>query len=139
MSSTYISGSYDSSKIMRILYLVKKNYEWWFISLGSKLKYIFNLCIFIRSCLGYNTLMMSCLGHRIKSLFFNKVNSSTCSFYFIKYFLNSRISQTILNIQFINSTTGLYSLEYTVSSFKSVIYNSFFFFYIRCLTRRFRV
>ena len=78
MCTCKVGSSYNSTKIVRILYLIKNEYKWIFSLFLSCCKYILNLCIFISCANGNNSLMMSCSCKSVESFLINIIDNCIC-------------------------------------------------------------
>ena len=88
MRTSQISCSYDSSKIMRIFYLIKYKYKRIFSLASGSLKYILNISIFVSCTYSNYSLMMSCISKPVKSFLLYIADDCGCLLCFPDYALN---------------------------------------------------
>ena len=104
MCTCKVGSSYNSTKIVRILYLIKNEYKWIFSLFLSCCKYILNLCIFISCANGNNSLMMSCSCKSVESFLINIIDNCICFLCFSDNTLYWSILTAVKNKKLINSS-----------------------------------
>ena len=117
MSTCEICGTDDSSQIMRIFNIIKKNDKRRLSLIFCFFQDIFHCRIIISRNLCDHTLMCTCLAHGIQSFLWNKFYNGIMFSGFSCDGADRSVLTAIQNKQFINTFTGTKCLKDRISSF----------------------